>query len=293
MKQVALRSRARGVSLIELMISLVIGLVVVGAVLVSFLGSGQTGRVQAAYGQMNEDAQIALNIMARDIQLAGYAQPVGSVTDPITNVTTLTKTFGGRSVFGCDAGSFKPNAAALNAPCNYVGAGAVAAPVLEVAYEADISNTSPTGAGVPTDCLGTGLVQQTVGVLNFYVAHNRYYVQLPVNGVPPAPELRCASDVSAGQALVDNIESMSVSYGEANVAAPRQIVRYVTASNVTDFNYVLAVRICLVVRSADAVLPPGETMSYVTCDGGTQAVADRRLRRAYFTTATLRSKMPL
>jgi type IV pilus assembly protein PilW len=272
------------------MISLVIGLVVVGAVLVSFLGSGQTGRVQAAYGQMNEDAQIALNIMARDIQLAGYAQPVGSVTDPITNVTTLTKTFSGRSVFGCDAGSFKPNAAALNAPCNYVGAGAVAAPVLEVAYEADISNTSPTGAGVPTDCLGTGLVQQTVGVLNFYVTHNRYYVDIGGSG---QPELRCASDVSAGQALVDNIESMSVSYGEANAALPRQIVRYVTASNVTDFDHVLAVRICLVVRSAEAVLPPGETMSYVTCNGGTQAVADRRLRRAYFTTATLRSKMPL
>lgn len=291
MKQVALRSRARGVSLVELMISLVIGLVVVGAVLVSFLGSGQTGRVQAAYGQMNEDAQIALNIMARDIQLAGYAQPVGSVTDPITNVTTLTKTFGGRSVFGCDAGSFKPNAAALNAPCNYVGVGAVAAPVLEAAYEADISNTSPNGAGVPTDCLGTALVQQTVGVLNFYVTHNRYYVEIGGSG---QPELRCASDVApSGQALVDNIESMTVWYGEANVAAPRQIVRYVTASNVTDFNYVLAVRICLVARSAEAVLPPGETMTYSGCDGSGHVVADRRLRRAYFTTATLRSKMPL
>lgn len=291
MKQVALRSRTRGVSLIELMISLVIGLVVVGAVLVSFLGSGQTGRVQAAYGQMNEDAQIALNIMARDIQLAGYAQPVGSVTDPITNVTTLTKTFGGRSVFGCDAGSFKPNAAALNAPCNYVGAGAVAAPVLEVAYEADISNTSPTGAGVPTDCLGTSLVQQTVGALNFYVTHNRYYVEIGGSG---QPELRCASDVApSGQALVDNIESMSVWFGEANVAAPRQIVRYVTASNVTDFNYVVAVRICLVARSAEAVLPPGETMTYSGCDGSAHVVADRRLRRAYYTTATLRSKMPL
>lgn len=292
MKQVALRSRARGVSLIELMISLVIGLVVVGAVLVSFLGSGQTGRVQAAYGQMNEDAQIALNIMARDIQLAGYAQPVGSVTDPITNVTTLTKTFSGRSVFGCDAGSFKPNAAALNAPCNYVGADAVAAPVLEVAYEADFSNTSPTSTlpSKPTDCLGNGLVQ-TVGVLNFYVTHNRYYVDIGGSG---QPELRCASDVApSGQVLVDNIESMNVWYGEANVAAPRQIVRYVTASNVTDFNNVLAVRICLVVRSAEVVLPPGETLSYALCSGGTQAVADRRLRRAYFTTATLRSKMPL
>ena len=292
MKQVTLRSRARGVSLIELMISLVIGLVVVGAVLVSFLGSGQTGRVQAAYGQMNEDAQIALNIMARDIQLAGYSQPVGSATDPITNVSSLVKTFSGRSIFGCDAGSFKPNAATLNAPCNYVGADAVAAPVLEVAYEADFSNTSPTSTlpSKPTDCLGTGLVQQTVGVLNFYVTHNRYYVAIGGSG---QPELRCASDVGAGQALVDNVESMSVWYGEANVALPRQIVRYVTASNVADFDRVIAARICLVVRSAESVLPPGETLTYSGCDGLAHVVADRRLRRAYFTTATLRSKMAL
>jgi type IV pilus assembly protein PilW len=67
----------------------------------------------------------------------------------------------------------------------------------------------------------------------------------------------------------------------------------VVAANVTDFNNVLAVRVCLVVRSAEPVLPADEALSYATCNGGTQAVADRRLRRAYFMTATLRSKMAL
>lgn len=283
MKQVALRSRARGVSLVELMISLVIGLVVVGAVLVSFLGSGQTGRVQAAYGQMNEDAQIALNIMARDIQLAGYAQPVSKTA------TGFSKTFNDRSVFGCDAGFVSPTDTSLALACNAAGV----SPSFEVAYEADLFNTSPTTAipPEPTDCLGTGIALNFPTAAPLYiVAYNRYYVAIGGSG---QPELRCASVGVPGQALVDNIESMNVWFGEANVASPRQIVRYVTAANVTDFNNVLAVRICLVVRSAEAVLPPGETMSYVTCNGGTQAVADRRLRRAYFTTATLRSKMPL
>lgn len=290
MKQVALRSRARGVSLIELMISLVIGLVVVGAVLVSFLGSGQTGRVQAAYGQMNEDAQIALNIMARDIQLAGYAQPVGSVTNLVTNVNTLTKTFSDRSVFGCDSGFVSPTDTSPALACNAAGV----SPSFEVAYEADLFNTSPTTSVPlkPTDCLGTGIDPNFPALAPLYtIAYNRYYVAIGGSG---QPELRCASSVAlSGQVLVDNIESMSVWYGEANAAAPRQIVRYVTASNVTNFNNVLAVRICLVVRSAEAVLPPGETLSYALCSGGTQAVDDRRLRRAYFTTATLRSKMPL
>ena len=59
MKRLAFRSRSRGLSLIELMISLVIGLVVVGAVIVSIVGSRNAGKYQAVFSQMNEDAQIA------------------------------------------------------------------------------------------------------------------------------------------------------------------------------------------------------------------------------------------
>jgi type IV pilus assembly protein PilW len=232
---------------------------------------------------MNEDAQLALSIMARDIQLAGYAETVSS--NAVLNV--FVKTFNGRPVFGCDTGFVGPTASAAALACNAAGN----SPSFEVAYEADISNTSPTAANVPTDCLGTGLVQQVAGAINYYVAHNRYYV---ATGGAGLPELRCASDVAAGgQALVENVESMVVWFGEANAANKRQIVRYVTAAGVSDFNNVVAVRVCLVMRSAEAVLPVGESLSYVGCDGTVHSVTDRLLRRAYSTTATLRSKMYL
>jgi len=65
MKRLTNRSRNRGVSIIEILVSLVIGLIVVGAVLVSYLGSGKTSKVQAAYAEMNESAQIAITLLNR------------------------------------------------------------------------------------------------------------------------------------------------------------------------------------------------------------------------------------
>lgn len=281
MKNHVLPSRMRGVSIIEILISLVIGLVVVGAVLVSFIGSGQSSREQSAYAQMSEDAQIAFAIMSRDLLLAGYAQPTGLNAD-----STLARTYAGNAVFGCDSGFVSPTATGAVA-CNAAGSN----PALEVVYEADTSNTVPTSANVPSDCLGASLAPQVAGAITYFLAHNRYYVATNASG---RSELYCASDKAGGtgQPLVENIESMKVWYGEANAAAPRQIVRYVPASAVASWGSVVSVRICLLMRSPEAVLSAGEgTGGYLDCDSVSQTSADRRVRRAFFSTTTLRNKM--
>ncbi len=272
-----------GVSMIEVMISLVIGLVVVGAVLVSFASSGQTGRQQSAYGQMNEDAQIALSVLSRDLLLAGYAQP----TAVNTASATFVRTYASRPVFGCDSGFQSPNTTG-SVSCNATGT----TPALEVVYEADLASTVPTSANLPSDCLGAALTAQTTGSVTFYIARNRYYL---ATGSTGKPELHCASDRAAatGQPLVENIENMKLWYGEANAAAPRQVVRYVSASNVTDWNYVVSVRACVLMRSSDPVPLDDVSSNYLDCDGNAQAASDRYLRRSYFTTATLRNKMAL
>lgn len=279
---VGLRSRQRGLSIIEVLISLVIGLVVVGAVMLSYITSGQTNRVQAAYSEMNEEAQIGLNILSRDLLLAGYAQP--------TSLNTVTfkfgRTYAGRPVFGCDTGF-----AAANTTGD-VACAAAGKPAIEVVYEADLTNTVPSG-GAPSDCLGAALPVQTVGATNFYLTYNRYYL---ANSALGRSELHCASKLgNSGVALVDNVENMKIWYGEASPADPRQIARYVSAANVkdfgTDFGYVVSVRVCLLMRSSEAVLTPEDPANYLDCDSVSQVSADRHVRRAYFTTTTLRNKM--
>jgi type IV pilus assembly protein PilW len=289
MKSVALRSRARGFSLIEILISLVIGLVVVGAVVVSIIDSGKAGRYQAAYAQMNEDAQIGLSILSRDLQMAGYAQPTGQTTSGsgASLIVSLSSNTLGTStpVFGCDTGFADPRATPL--VC-----GTTATPAFEVVYEADARNTVPTGGGVPSDCLGN-----SIPVGPPYVAHNRYFISAGNSG---RPELYCASDNTANtpQPLIENIESMQVRYGTSVLASPTQVVRYVTATEVAgqgaaEWARVISVRVCLLVRSAEPVLNPGDdTVAYRDCSGALVTPTDRYLRRAYFTTAAVRDKMP-
>ena len=293
MKTLSMRSRSRGISLIEILISLVIGLVIVGAVLISMIGSGKAGRYQAAYTQMNEDAQIALSILSRELQLAGYSAPTGLSAGPAPQTLQFSALAGTNYIFGCDTRFANARAAALTCAAT-VGTGAQAA--FEVAYEADLRTTAPQGggAGVPSDCLGNSI---TAGGPP-YVVRNRYFLS---TGNSLRPELSCTSAGAAAngsQPLVENIEEMAILYGVAVLAAPTQVVRYVTATQVTavgpaEWQNVISVRVCLIVRSSDTVLDNGEdSPAYRDCAGALQTPTDRYLRRAYFTTAAIRDKMP-
>ena len=278
MKKYASRSRMQGLSLIEVMISLVIGLVVVGAVMVTYLGSGKSGQQQAAYSEMNENAQIALGIMSRDLLLAGYAKPTGYDS----GTGKLTRTYSGRAIFGCDTDFASPNTTGV-ATCSAAGK-----PSIEVTYEADLKNTVPTSANIPSDCLGNTLADAG----GYFIAYNRYYLKTTASG--NRSELYCASrQGSGGQPLVDNVDAMKIWYGVSAATDPRTIVRYVTAGNVSDWGLVVSVRLCLLMRSSETVLQGGgeDTPTYLDCNSTTQTSTDRYLRRAYFTTTTLRNKM--
>jgi type IV pilus assembly protein PilW len=266
------------------MVSMAIGVVVVAAVLVTYIASRKTGRQQVAYSEMNENAQMALGLISRDLLLAGYAQPSGY------NTTTdiFTKTYSGRPVFGCDNGFATPNST------NAVACAATATnPAIEITYEADLKNTIPTSSNVPSDCIGNGLSSAgTLSGVDYYIAYNRYYLS---SGNTGRSELHCASrQGGTGQPLVDNVESMKFWYGEANSADPRTIVRYVSAGNVTDWGLIVSVRVCVLLRSSEVVLNSSDdTLTYLNCDSTQQTSSDLYLRRAYFSTTTLRNKMGL
>ncbi|SFF66036.1 type IV pilus assembly protein PilW [Fontimonas thermophila] len=63
--------RARGFSLIELMVALVLGLVVIGAAVGVFLSNKQSYRTNYALGQVQEASRIAFELLARDLRQAG------------------------------------------------------------------------------------------------------------------------------------------------------------------------------------------------------------------------------
>jgi len=309
--------RDAGFSLIELLISITIGMVIVGAALSAYLGSADSGRIASAESRMNEDAQAALDLLAQQIRMAGNNPKRPNYTlaaprNPITNTFSLR---------GCE-GTFTnittvgatPAAADINALTCTAG---TTPHSIAVSYEADTFNTIPTSTGVPTDCMGVSLPSQTASVtqitsptttapsnVTFYEADNRYYVA--TSATSGRPSLYCRGNGVGGspQPLVENVEDLRFSFGTAP-AASGGVAGYLTATQLDPNNAVVAlptpqerwarvmtVRICVVARSESPVVPDAASAGYIKCDGTVEtAPPDLRLRRAYFTTVTLRNRM--
>lgn len=287
MKVARAPGKQRGVTLIELMISMVIGLVVVAGVMVSFIGSGRAGRYQSAIGQMNQDAQVALNLLSREIQMSGYISP-GQI-------------LGAPALFGCDATTGTvpfTSPASTGALLCAADTGTAKVSALEVVYEADIKTTVKTSGGLPSDCLGNGLTISG----SIYIARNRYFIDTSSSG---RKELHCASNASTAQPLIENVDDMQLWFGIATSAFPETTIRYaragkdtgtsgtVNGQGLTEWANVNSVRICLLMRSAEPILTAEDARNYLDCSSNSQTSSDGVLRRAYFTTAMVRTKMAL
>lgn len=70
-KKINLRSQ-QGLSLVELMVAMVIGVILIGAVLQVFTGSSQTYRLTQANARVQESGRMGLDILSRAIRNAGY-----------------------------------------------------------------------------------------------------------------------------------------------------------------------------------------------------------------------------
>lgn len=70
----------RGLTLVELMIAMILGLVLTGGVIGVFLANQQTYRVNQAISEVQESARAAFQLMARDIRNAGFNGCTNSVT---------------------------------------------------------------------------------------------------------------------------------------------------------------------------------------------------------------------
>ncbi|WOB49787.1 PilW family protein [Xanthomonas hydrangeae] len=80
----AIRSNMRGVTLIELMIALLLGLLVVGAAIGIFLSNRRTYSATEGLGRVQENVRTAFELMARDVREASGNPCVNTV--PVANV---------------------------------------------------------------------------------------------------------------------------------------------------------------------------------------------------------------
>lgn len=284
----------KGITLIEIMVAMAIMLIVLSAILLNVSSSTRSGAMQQNISNMMENGQMALNVLTRSIRNAGF-QDFIKVPTPIEDRERF-----GQYIQGCSNGSFSGvvSTAPEWAASTCIAGGSSDA--IAVRFQGGQLQELPGNNGLvnllSADCSG----QPVIGAdskfnrgdgTDITIVDNRFFIS--------DNELRCwGNGGKTALGLVENIEAMRLWYGVSDrvkdtsgaETLAAQTARYMTASDIDNkygaeedrWNRVTAVRVCVLVRSANKVSSPSYT--YTDCSGEEKTPTDGFLRRAMFTT---------
>ena len=330
MKTVMRKSTARkqkGLSLVEIMIAMLLGLFLTGGIMQIFASSRMTYKVHEATSRMQETGRMAVEVLARDIRMADFWGCASDVSNVVNNLDSgggagfVDFTSGG--VLGTDGGS---------APDSLVLRGGVD---LDLSVEPPYGPLSSAVIKVPSnslsqgdivfasDCTGADIFQITnsnpdSGVL----VHNTGAAVSPgnlnvTNPLCPGSNKHCLSRIYGadakimlpqeitynigtgsegqpalfrnGEEFLDGVEDLQLLYGE-DTDGSGVANYYVPANQVTDMGSVISIRFAVVARSYDDNLTGGIKQSYSVL-GDNRTAVDNRLRQVYTTTVTVRNRL--
>lgn len=311
----------RGFSMIEMLVSIALGLAVSGAVLHAVSASQRSSRQQEAQARMNDSAQMALAQLAEHGRMAGFWVPSSEV------LTTDGSMTGTAPLTGCRHGFENPAAdwSALRCRPAPTAATAVTHDALALRFQVQrsgrnwdcagnalVSNAMNAAAGAAAARVGTTHVPPAAGVIREEVQEVWYVAPSAATG---NPALFCKTpSASEPVLLADNVERFQVRYAVAqpNPDAglfntpfdPRSLTgattRYLAADELKacaqsgpvgadSWCAVIGMRICLVLRTDDGV--NAEPSPHVACDGLLENTTDRRHRQAFEVMVSMRNKV--
>lgn len=270
-----------GFTLVELMVSLMVGMMVVAALLAGYFAISVSSRHTRALTQMTEDASAALGVLRTHLAQAGYSRPSGVTPNGFQRIYT------GAAVVGCD-GSFKDVTAGIDAlACADTTGNDALKDAVSVAYEADTANSIASG-GKPLDCLGNALTSIGTAPNAYYLNTSTFYI---ASGVDGRGALFCRGNGGGTpQALVENIADLQVLYGiSTNLNADPVTVGYYGKASAVNMASVVAVRLCVVVMSSDEVMD--DKTPYFNCSDTQVTPTDKRMYRAFRSTVLLHNRL--
>jgi type IV pilus assembly protein PilW len=289
------RRGAQGFSLVELMVSLTIGVAVVGALLAAYLAASQSRSNTEAVNQMTDDASIALQILRQQVAQAGYRQPAGGGASGFRPLKP--------AIFGCNGGTgFGAGTQGAIDALGACGAATAGPDWLAVSYQVEVEATGAQALGnavlapdrVPYDCAGNTLAP----VDGAFIADSHFYVARPTTSNRTALYCRQGGTSASvpGQPVAENVVDFQVQYLLAAAGAPRQAAYYSDAPDTTPapgskFDDVVAVRLCVEVTSTLPLADRNQPQSFLNCANLPVAPTDGYLHRAFTTTVTLQNRV--
>ena len=273
-----------GFSLIELMISLVIGLVLMVFVTSLFLSSQYSARLNDDNAQVQEEGHIAMHRIGNDIMQAGYGKMR----------TTLTTSFAGIGFKACQTGFELPLTADFKCDKNAEQPGFI------VSYMLEPNQISDDYYSNRVDCNGNtynyGLGRPPPVVINRYFTKkigNKTSLFCEGNGISSAsnPKLN---------PLLHNVDKLMLTYGvdtKGNYTPSTFLDKAddverlpLSSANKTNWDQVINVKICVELHS-DNFVAAGTPQIYEKCDGTMRVAAtDKKLHTTLTRTFTLRNR---
>jgi len=322
------RRKQSGISLVEILIAMLLGLVLTGGILQMFSSSRQTNRVHEATARMQENGRMGLEVIARDVRMAdfwGCASDITNIVNNLDNSGTGFVDFAAGGLAGTEGGSGAPDTLVLRG-------GFSSGLNLEPPYGPQASANIKVTAGNDleqgdiifiSDC-GNGDIFQVTNANpgdTGTIVHNTGSTTDPGNynvsnpGCPGA-NAHCLSKVYGADASVfnvqqitynvgvgsegqpalfrngaeylDGVEDFQVLYGEDTDAS--SVANYfVPADQVADMNNVISIRFAVVTRSQGDNLTGGATQTYSVL-GTDRTAPDQRLRQVYMSTVNIRNR---
>lgn len=271
-------ARARGVSLIDLLIGIALGLVVVAVAMVGLMTSRSiTGTVSEA-SVMQQQAAYAFRVMGQQLRQAGSLElslspAIMPGADPNSAMSPV---------------AFDPPDPAgvrtqFNRSTSTLSGSGTTSPSFTVGYQNYVESVTPADAPVTAallrDCLGRNRV--TSGVPDAAVLASTFARNADTN------ELTCVGTGSeTRRAIIANVTDMRVRYLVQNPGTTS--LRYFSdPANVAAWNNVYALEVCLELSGTEAIAAPDA--QYTNCAGASASYGDR-LRMVFRTVYQIRSQ---
>ena len=270
-----MRRQQLGLSLVELMVALVLGLVLMTGIIQVFLSSRQTYATNEAMARMQENGRFALEFISRSARLAGYVEPIYTDNKPLPFVCPLCTGLPGT---------------VPSTLCSVNGAGNASDNISFIMQPALVD-------GEKRDCLGNIVGDSDLIINNFSI--------IAANGNTPAA-LGCraynltTASWTAGpdaQALVEGVDRLQVIYGISTGGDSRSANQYVSAdrvgNNLSDWQKVRSVRISVLANSVVTTNSTPANRQFVLLYAAPLTAAnlnnDQRSRQVFTTTIQLKN----
>jgi len=282
-----------GFTLIELMISLVLGLLISAAVIQVYIINTRTITVQQSASEVQDSTIFAMQTLEEHVRLANLGNPV-------TNINSLTKN-GGVVLTGNNIG----DAAYANTGYFTISAGQTgtagtngwtgASNMDKASDQLTIQYKNSTGQSL-YDCEGTEIAS---GSANWVV--ERYFVRETANkelGLAcDAGRVTNAGAVSGfgdnGEILIPGVDQFKVLLGSMTDISKITYMPSKTYRTLTDKPDITTIKLGVVIRSSTPLLSSTDKSSFLLLDENhtlkTDATRKKYYRRAYESTALLRN----